>query len=929
MGTKLFHFMSVLLAAAAVMIFGVASAQEDSVADSDSGVNLAIVAQPSSSYVSGDTTLKALNDGVDPRSSRDNRQGSYGNWNRTSTQWVQYDWSRPISTNRIDVYWWSDGRGIHPPSASRLLYWDGSAFVPVGNPSGLGVEVNKYNTTTFDDVTTSKLRLEIDPDGTYSTGILEWKVYDSGKSPAFPPVVEAGIDRIDMLGGKTYLSGTIKTLGNKNSDVKVTWSKASGPGAVAFENANSTETTAIFSAAGDYVLKLTAGEGDLSNSSTLNVKVESLPPAKALEPIHTKKYKVNSPLWNSRVKALIVNWIPHCIDEISDPNLREGGMNNIIDAANKLAGKPHGNHRGFVFSNAWVFNTIESMCIALMVDPQGDREIINAQNKMKETLNDWIPWILAAQEPDGYFQTAFTLPRGGRSGRTASTAVLEHWSPRHRGDHEGYVAGYFLEAAIANHIMTGGKDMRLYDAAKKLADCWYDNIGPAPKKEWYDGHQEMEVALVRFGRYVNEVEGQGKGDKYIELSKFLLDCRKGGSEYDQSHVPVQQQYEAVGHAVRASYTYAGMADIAVETRDIDYMSAVMSLWDNIVNKKYYITGGIGSGETSEGFGPNYSLRNNAYCESCSSCGEIFFQHKLNRLCHDAKYADLYEDTLYNALLGSVDLEGKNFYYQNPLIENRFRSDWHNCPCCVGNIPRTLLSLPTWMYLKDSDGIYVNLFIGSTVTIENVAGTDVELVQETDYPWSGKVTIIVNPEAKKKFDISIRVPDRDVSDIYTCKPDSDGISSISVNGSAVAAKIENGYAVINRSWKAGDKIELVLPMMVQRTRAIEKVAADIGRVALRYGPLIYNVESVDQDINQVLKPDSPLTTEWKGDFLDGVVVIEGKWADGSDLMAIPNYARCNRSAASTEGEGSGGPGTTGSGRGRGRRSISSIVWIKDQ
>jgi DUF1680 family protein len=394
-------------------------------------------------------------------------------------------------------------------------------------------------------------------------------------------------------------------------------------------------------------------------------------------------------------------------------------------------------------------------------------------------------------------------------------------------------------------------------------------------------------------------------------------------------VPVQQQYEAVGHAVRASYSYAGMADIAVETEDLDYLSATMSLWDNIVNKKYYITGGIGSGETSEGFGPNYSLRNNAYCESCSSCGEIFFQHKLGRLYHDAKYADLYEDTLYNALLGSVDLEGKNFYYQNPLSENRFRSEWHGCPCCVGNIPRTLLSLPSWMYLKDSDGIYVNLFIGSTVTIENVAGTDVEMVQETDYPWGGKVAITVNPASKKKFSVGIRMPDRDVSELYTCKPDSDGISSISVNGSTVDAKIENGYAVITRDWKAGDKIELVLPMMVQRVKACEKVAADVGRVALRYGPLVYNVESVDQDINQVLKPDSPLTTEWKANLLDGVIVIEGKWADGSDLTAIPNYARNNRASASTEGEGTGGPRATGGGRGRGRRSTSSIVWIKDQ
>ena len=377
----------------------------------------------------------------------------------------------------------------------------------------------------------------------------------------------------------------------------------------------------------------------MSASSTLAVKVVPPPPETHLELVDTKNYKIDSPLWNSRAKALIVNWIPHCIEKISDPDLPEGGINNFIDAANKLAGKPHGKHRGYVFSNAWVYNTIESICVALMVDPQGDREIIEAQKAMRATLDDWIPKILAAQEPDGYLQTFFTL--GDR----------ERWSPRHRGDHEGYVAGYFLEAAVAHYLMTNKTDARLYDAAKKLADCWCDNLGPPPKKPWYDGHQAMEIALVRFGRFVNEVEGDGKGDKYIELAKFLLDCRKDGHEYDQSHVPVVQQYEAVGHAVRAVYSYAGMADVAMETGDVDYQSAVMSLWDNIVNRKYYVTGGVGSGETSEGFGPDYSLRHNAYCESCSSCGEIFFQHKLNLTYHDAKYADLYEETLYNALLG--------------------------------------------------------------------------------------------------------------------------------------------------------------------------------------------------------------------------------------------------------------------------------------
>jgi DUF1680 family protein len=236
----------------------------------------------------------------------------------------------------------------------------------------------------------------------------------------------------------------------------------------------------------------------------------------------------------------------------------------------------------------------------------------------------------------------------------------------------------------------------------------------------------MEQALVRFGRFVNDMEGGGKGQKYVELAKFLLDSRYNAAvnlardrqEYDQSHLPVIQQYEAVGHAVRAVYTYSGMADVAVETHDPDYQSAVKSIWDNIVNKKYYVTGGVGSGETSEGFGGNYSLRNGAYCESCSSCGEIFFQWKMNLAYHDARYLDLYEETMYNALLGSTDLEGVNFFYTNPLDANEPRTPWHVCPCCVGNIPRTLLMLPTWVYAKSAGGVYVNLFVGSTITVEN-------------------------------------------------------------------------------------------------------------------------------------------------------------------------------------------------------------------
>ena len=872
----------------------------------------------------------------------------------------------------------------------------------------------------------------------------------------------AGIDRVTVLPGKTYLRGWAG-YGNPpgpprprrpgapeealspaptGPEVKVTWSKASGPGAVTFADPKAAITTATFSAPGSYVLMLTADNGQATASSTLNCEVETAPPARQLDAVYARNFSINSPLWNARAKALICSWIPHCIDQINrtDLMLGPGGIDNFINAGKALRGEPHGYHKGYVFSNAWVHQTVESMSIALMIDPQGDPEIIKAHEKFRQTLHTWIPIILAAQEPDGYLQTAFTAaaPRraplppvpvtkadgtvilarvsvsqepdgtlraarfGGRGGRAAqpapdlpfdgktSTTILfpalnqdstitqirlalfegnapegpqgggfrqpasltakkitgdnpdgkpdtvvdvpasqpanlKHWDPPTRGNHEGYTAGYFIESAINHYQMTDHKDTRLYNAAKKLADCWYNNLGPAPKKPWYDGHQEMEQALVRFGRFVNQVEGQGKGQKYIELAKFLLDCRYNAAvdpvrdrqEYDQSHLPVIEQYEAVGHAVRAVYTYSGMADVAVETHDPDYQSAVKSLWSNIVNKKYYITGGVGSGETSEGFGPNYSLRNRSYCESCSSCGEIFFQWKMNLAYHDAKYADLYEQTMYNGLLGSTDLVGKHFYYTNALDENSLRTEWHTCPCCVGNLSRTLLMFPTWTYARSDEGVYVNMFVGSKITVQNVNGTDVEMVQTTNYPWDGKVSITVNPKAGKNFTMFVRSPNRAVSALYSATPDSNGISSIAVNGSAVKFVVKNGYAEIKREWKPGDKIEFTVPLKVQRVRAIAKVEADQGKVALRYGPLMYNIEKVDQDIARSLAKDAPLAAEWKGDLLDGVVVIKGAFSDGSPMMAIPNYTRMNREPAEQS-----------EGRGRGPRPIVSSVWIRE-
>ena len=903
----------------------------------------------------------------------------------------------------------------------------------------------------------------------------------------------ADVDRINILGAETYLHGWAgygepPVLGrppaNQNRQIKyagqgpsaptpapvpeptpvVVWNKESGPGTVTFADPKSAVTTANFSALGSYVLKLTASNGQSTHSSTVRVLVEPPPPAKQLEAVYTKNFKITSPFWNQRAKALICNWIPHCIDQINrtDLNIGEGGIDNFINAGKALRGEPHGYHKGYVFSNAWVHQTVEAMSIALMIDPQGDPDILKAHEKFRQTLDTWIPIILAAQEPDGYLQTAFTAaaPRraplppvpvtkpdgsvvlarvtvrqepdgtlvavrfGGRGGfgqgrgaqedndlpfdgKTSTTVLfpvlnqdstttpirialfegtapagtpgrgfraaapitvkritgdsdgkpdttieegpsqpanLKHWDPATRGNHEGYTAGYFLESAINHYLMTKKQDARLYNAAKKLADCWYNNLGPAPKKPWYDGHEEMEQALVRFGRFVNDMEGGGKGQRYIELAKWLCDCRSTTavqrtlpdgsirderSEYDQSHLPVVQQYEVVGHAVRAMYLQSGMADVAVETHDPEYHSAVKSLWDNLVNKKLYVTGGVGSGDTSEGFGVNYALSNQAYCEACGSCGAIFLQWKMHLAYHEAKYADLYEETMYNALLGATDLEAKDYYYDNPLDENKMRYAWHVCPCCVGNIPRTLLMMPTWVYTKAPDGIYVNLFIGSNITVENVGGTDVEMVQSTEYPWNGKVAITVNPKTAKEFSVRIRVPDRGVSKLYTPKPAANGITAISINGQAVKPTMDKGYAVISRHWKAGDKVEFVLPMVPQRVYPDDRIVArtrggevqhpDQGKVALKYGPLIYNVEKVDQDIAKPMSATAPLTAEWRPDLLGGVMTIKGKFTDGSDLVAIPNFARTNRGDEPT---------ATPQAGGREPRPLTSIVWVKE-
>ena len=852
------------------------------VASGPNAVNLALVARSSTSFVSGHETLAAVNDGFTPENSDDKRHGAYGNWPRNGTQWVQYDWSQPIRTDRIEVYWFDDHRGVRLPKACRLQYWDGTAFVPVPKADGPALQEHRFNAATFPEVTTTRLRLEFDSEGTSSTGILEWRVLDSGQSPNFPPVVQAGPDRTVVLPGATYLAGAVRDDGKPSAPPRLQWRRASGPGRVTFSDPASLTPSARFSAAGTYTLELTADDGAAQAAAKVRVEAVPAPPKGHLVPVWTTAWQDTSPFWQPRLKGIVCRWIPHCVRKIEDPALAEGGLENFVQAANKLAGRP-AKHVGAPFANTWVYNTVEAICLALMLDPQGDTELATAQAGLRATLDQWIPKLLGAQEPDGYLHTQYTIQGHPR------------WS--NKDDHEGYQAGYFIEAALAHYRLTGGQDRRLFDAALRLADCWVKNIGPAPKRAWHDGHQELEQALVKLARFLEQYEPSIPGRPYVQLAKFLLDDRWNGDAYDQTHLPVTRQYEAVGHAVRALYSYTGMADVAMETGDPDYHSAVRSLWDNIVNRKYYVTGGVGSGETSEGFGRDYSLPNRAYCETCAGSGELFFQQRMQQIYREARYADLAEETLFNAILGGLDLAGENFTYTNPLDSGEKRYGWHVCPCCVGNLARTLLSLPTWCYTRDATTICVNLYAGGQVNVGAFGGTPVKVEQVTDYPWRGGVQLALHPARPARFTLKVRVPDRQSSALYRVTPATGPIAGLTLNGRPVAAKTERGYLTLTRTWREGDRLAFELPLPVQRIHAAPELPSLAGRVALRRGPLLYNLESVDQDLESVLAPDAPLSAEWQADLLGGVTVIRGTLADGKPLQAVPNYARLNRGGRS--------------------------------
>ncbi len=606
-------------------------------------------------------------------------------------------------------------------------------------------------------------------------------------------------------------------------------------------------------------------------------------PGRPLEPVFLPQVKIRG-FWKDQIRRLAVKWIPHCIQEMETGG-RGQELLNFVHAAKVLKGEPTGKFTGAPWSDAYIYNTIEAICLALAVDPEGDPELAAVQDSLRKKLDEWIPIVLAAQLDDGYIHSFHVLNKIDRY-----TNI---------NNHEFYVQGYFIEAGVAHYLVTGGADRRLYDAARKCADRLCETFGPAPKRVWVHGHPGMEIALCRLGRLVNQVEGAGRGDKYVELVRFLYDTRASVAEhrnaYRQSHLPAVEQAEAVGHAVRATYFYAGMADIAMLQGDDAFLSAVDKIWDSAIQRKHYLTAGVGASHRGEAFADDFDVRNDGYCESCAGCGLSFWADRMNRLHHDAHYVDVQERVLYNNILGAIELSGENFFYQNPLASDAPRYPWHGCPCCVGNIPRALIAIKDLMLARNAkrDALYVQHYVAGEAVVDDVAGGPLRIEQQTEYPWKGEVSIRLHPAKAAAFALKLRIPNRGESRLYTLDPDLTGKCTVQVNGTPQQAEIVQGYACLRRTWEPGDRVDLSLPMEIQRVHADERVEANRGRVALQRGPLVYNIEDADnrgQSRSVVLPPDLPLRAVWKPDLLGGVMAIE---SEDQRLRAIPNYARLNR------------------------------------
>lgn len=571
-------------------------------------------------------------------------------------------------------------------------------------------------------------------------------------------------------------------------------------------------------------------------------------------------------------------------------------------------GLKKGSFIGIRYNDSDVFKVIEGASYSLNIHPDPELE---------KFLDDLIAKIAAAQEDDGYLFTCRTINPDSLPPYTGKS----RWSQL-KDSHELYNIGHMYEAAVAFYKATGKRS--LLDVAIKSADLVNEIFGPEEDQlHGVPGHQEIEIGLVKLYRVTGK-------KKYLKLAKYFLDQRGNaeghdlyvyGAEgqnkvYTQDHKPVTQQFEAVGHAVRAAYMYSAMTDIAALTEDDDYKNAIDGLWKNVVSKKIYITGGIGSKHAGEAFGENYSLPNlTAYNETCAAIANILWNQRLFLLNGEAKYIDILERTLYNGFLSGVSIHGDKFFYPNPLESDgsHQRKPWFNCSCCPTNVVRFLPSLPGYVYARQKDQLFINLFIGSKAEI-NMNFGNLKVVQTTEYPWEGKVMIKIEPEKPVHFTISIRMPGWTnnkplPSDLYHYQNKNELKPEIMVNSKKIKYNIRKGYAKINREWQKGDLIEVYFPLPVRKVIANKKVEDDRGKFSIERGPVVFCAEGVDNGgkvRNLMLNKNAEFTVENREDMIDGIIILKSKAVSLSadkkknevieekqNFTAIPYYAWAHR------------------------------------
>ena len=600
-----------------------------------------------------------------------------------------------------------------------------------------------------------------------------------------------------------------------------------------------------------------------------------------ISPVDFTMVRLDDGFWKTWLETVHESTIPFAFQKCEET----GRISNFIYAGGLKEGRYEG---AYGFNDSDVYKIMEGAAYALMIeeDPQ-----------LRAYMDTLVTYVSAAQEEDGYLYTPWTLKANDYNNFSCCTYSDQgRWIGTPNSSHEFYNAGHMYEAAVAHYLATGSR--AFLDVALKNADLIYE-VCITQGNNYVPGHQEIEIGLAKLYRVTGD-------ERYLQLAKHLLDIRADvlDTEYSQSHLPVTEQTEAVGHAVRANYMYSAMADVAALTGDTAYLRAIGQLWDNVVQKKLSITGGVGASRYGEAYGENYELPNRPYNETCAAIANVYWNHRMFLLHGDSKYMDVLERTLYNGVLSGLSLDGRLFFYPNTLQHDGVstfnqgvngRSPWFNCSCCPSNLSRFVPSVAGYAYAIRGEDAYVNLFMNSEVSLQTGRG-ELLIRQQSHYPWEASIQLDIENEKAVKAALHIRIPGWAMnqpvpSDLFRFADDRQAVPVLNVNGRVAEIHTEKGYAVVHGNWKKGDRITLELPMEGHIVQANEKVGAKTGLLAVQYGPLVYCAEEIDNHADVLeagISKDSKFVTEFMPGLLGGVNMLHGE-----DLNLIPYYAWANR------------------------------------